>query len=59
MNEQFRTLVRKMDFLSIKDSKKEEVKNELAFKKLHPSSRITYTEVIGGKNFTAAKRKLF
>lgn len=48
-----------MDFHTISDNKREEIKNEIAFKKLHPKSKFTYNQVITAPDFLKTKARLF
>ena len=59
MTGQFNSIVRKLNINTVSDNKREEVKNELAFKKLHPKSKFTYTQVITSENFMKTKAKVF
>jgi len=55
MTGQFNSIVYRMKMNSLSENKREQVKNELAFKKLHPKSKLTYTQVITNPNFIKAK----
>ncbi len=55
MQSQFKTIVNKLNLNTISDNKRQEVKNEIAFKKQHPRSKFTYTEVLGSTNFMKIK----
>ena len=55
MHSQFSSIVSKLNLNKVSDNKLEEVKNEIAFKKLHPKSRFTYPEVVGSTNFIKVK----
>lgn len=58
MTGQFNSIVKKMNFNTMSDNKREEIKNEIAFKRLHPKSRYTYTQVITSTNFLKIKDAL-
>lgn len=59
MTGQFNSIVRKLNINTTSDNKREQVKNELAFKKLHPKSRFTYTQVITSEDFIKTKAEIF
>jgi hypothetical protein len=52
-------MVRKMNFTTISDSKHEEIKNEKAFRKLHPEIATDYHELLASQDFKKTREMIF